>query len=112
MRSTPRLMGAGGGLKARGIAALPGPSSAAASDPDDLSYEKGATKRAELVGVAVKKFVLPEDVTKEALLAVIDEINARRQVHGVLMFRPLPKHLKADQNEICNRLDPRRTWIA
>ena len=27
---------------------------------------------------------------------------------GVLMFRPLPKHLKADQNEICNRLDPKK----
>ena len=29
-------------------------------------------------------------------------------VYGVLMFRPLPKHLKADQDMICNRLDPRK----
>ena len=76
------------------------------ANPSDLSYEKGATKRAELVGVAVKKYELPEDVTKEALLATIDEINADAAIHGVLMFRPLPKHLKADQNEICNKLDP------
>ena len=76
--------------------------------PDDLSYERGATKRAELIGVAVEKFVLPEDVTKEALLKVIDEINANDKIHGVLMFRPLPKHLKADQDEICNRLDPKK----
>ena len=76
--------------------------------PDDLSYERGATKRAETLGVAVEKFLLPEDVTKEALLAVIDDINANEKIHGVLLFRPLPKHLKADQDEICNRLDPRK----
>lgn len=76
--------------------------------PDDLSYEKGATKRAEALGVAVEKFLLPEDVSKEELLRTIDAINANDKIHGVLMFRPLPKHLKADQDEICNRLDPRK----
>ena len=76
--------------------------------PDDLSYERGATKRAETLGVAVEKFVLPEDVSKEELLKVIDDINANDKIHGVLMFRPLPKHLKADQDFICNRLDPRK----
>ena len=77
-------------------------------NPSDLSYEKGATKRAEEVGVAVKNFVLPENATKEELLAVIDQVNADETIHGVLMFRPLPKHLKADQDEICNRLDPKK----
>ena len=75
-------------------------------NPSDLSYEKGATKRAEEVGVAVKNYILPEDATKEDVLKVIDEVNADASVHGVLMFRPLPKHLKADQDEICNRLAP------
>ncbi len=75
-------------------------------NPSDLSYEKGATKRAEEVGVAVKNFVLPEDASKEDVLAVIDQVNADDSIHGVLMFRPLPKHLKADQDEICNRLAP------
>ncbi len=75
-------------------------------NPSDLSYEKGATKRAEEVGVAVKNYVLPVDASKEEVLAVIDEVNADASVHGVLMFRPLPKHLKADQDEICNRLSP------
>ncbi len=77
-------------------------------DASDLSYEKGALKRAELVGVSVKQFILPADATKEMVLAVIDEINADNAIHGVLMFRPLPKHLKADQNEIGNRLDPKK----
>ncbi len=76
--------------------------------PDDLSYEKGATKRAELLGVAVEKIVLPETVTKEELLKVIDDINANDKIHGVLLFRPLPKHLKADEDAICNHLDPRK----
>ena len=75
-------------------------------NPSDLSYEKGATKRAEDVGVAVKNFVLPETATKEEVLAVIDQVNADDSIHGVLMFRPLPKHLKADMDEICNRLAP------
>ena len=76
------------------------------ANPSDLSYESGATKRAELIGVEVKKFVLPGDVTKEELIAQIEALNADDSIHGVLMFRPLPKHLKADQNEICNKLDP------
>ena len=77
-------------------------------NPSDLSYEKGATKRAEEVGVAVKNYILPEDASKEDVLKVIDEVNADDSVHGVLMFRPLPKHLKNDQDEICNRLDPKK----
>ena len=78
------------------------------ANPSDLSYEKGAVKRAELVGVEVKKFELPEDASKEDVLAVIDQVNADDSIHGVLMFRPLPKHLKADQDEICNTLDPKK----
>lgn len=70
--------------------------------------EKGATARAELIGVEVQKFVLPEDVTKEALIAQIEAINADDSIHGCLMFRPLPKHLKADQDEICNHLAARK----
>ncbi|MCI5976787.1 MAG: tetrahydrofolate dehydrogenase/cyclohydrolase catalytic domain-containing protein [Candidatus Faecousia sp.] len=77
-------------------------------NPSDLSYEKGAVKRAELVGVNVVKFVLPEDASKADVLAAIDKVNADDSIHGVLMFRPLPRHLKADQTEICNRLDPKK----
>ena len=78
------------------------------ANPSDLSYEKGATTKGEQVGVDVKKFELPEDATKEEVLALIDQVNADDSIHGVLMFRPPPKHLKNDQNEICNRLDPKK----
>ena len=77
-------------------------------NPSDLSYEKGATKRAELVGVKIVNFVLNAECTREELLAVIDRINADSNIHGCLLFRPLPKHLRAYNDEICNRLDPKK----
>ena len=60
---------------------------------DDLSYERGAMKRCEKIGIAVRQVVLPEDVTQEALLEEVRRLNEDASVHGVLMFRPLPKHL-------------------
>jgi len=75
---------------------------------EDLSYETGATKRAALIGINVVNFVLPEDCTREELLATIDKVNADDSIHGCLMFRPLPKHLRAYNDEICNRLDPKK----
>ena len=74
--------------------------------PDDISYETGATKRCDTLGVEVEKILLPEDVSKEELLEVIDKVNKDDSIHGVLMFRPLPAHLKAVQSEIENALDP------
>ncbi len=70
----------------------------------DLSYERGATKRCDTLGVACDKILLPVDVTQEKLLKVIDDVNHNDDIHGVLLFRPLPKHL--DQNLIENALDP------
>lgn len=77
-------------------------------DPGDLSYERGALKRAAAVGVAVKQFLLPREASAEELLAVIDRINEDDTIHGALLFRPLPAHLRQRQYEICNRLDPKK----
>ena len=44
-------------------------------NPSDLSYEKGATARAELIGVEVEKFVLPEDVTKNTPINIRFTVN-------------------------------------
>lgn len=78
------------------------------AEASDLSYEKGAVQKAALVGVQVVKRELPADVTKEELIRTITALNADDSVHGVLMFRPLPRHLRAEQDEICNCLDPRK----
>ena len=77
-------------------------------NPSDISYEKGAAKRGELVGVEVKKFLLPEDATKEDVEAAIDEVNEDANIHGCLMFQPFPKHLRPFQSQLCNRLDPKK----
>ena len=75
---------------------------------DDLSYEKGAIKKGESVGVDVKVFELPEDASREAVEAVIDRVNGDDSVHGVLVFQPFPAHLRPYQRELCNRLDPQK----
>ena len=64
---------------------------------DDLSYERGAVKRCSQVGVEVKKVVLPEDVDEKTFFAALDELNRDCGVHGILMFRPLPKHLDGEK---------------
>ena len=71
---------------------------------DDLSYERGALKRCEKVGVSVRRFAFPEGVRQEELLAVIERINADPSIHGCLIFRPLPAGL--DEAAVCAALDP------
>lgn len=73
---------------------------------DDISYEKGAMKRCDTVGVAVKNVVLPADVTQEELMANVNALNNDNNVHGVLIFRPLPKHL--DEEAVRNALKPEK----
>jgi len=74
--------------------------------PDDISYEKGATKRCETYGVGVKSIVLPADVTQDVLVNNINALNEDKSVHGVLLFRPLPKHL--DEAAACAALAPEK----
>ena len=75
-------------------------------NPGDISYERGATKRCETLGVVCEKILLPEDVAQEELLRVIDDVNKNDKIHGVLLLRPLPGHL--DQALIENALDPKK----
>ena len=75
-------------------------------NPGDLSYEKGALKRAEKTGIAVKQFVFEETMSQEELVKVIEDINADDSIHGVLMFRPLPKHI--DEKAVCETLAPEK----
>lgn len=74
--------------------------------PDDLSYETGAMKRCDKIGIAVRQFLLPEDCTKEQLLDAVREINADDSIHGCLMFRPLPD--KEMEDAACALLAPEK----
>ena len=71
---------------------------------DDLSYERGALKRCEKAGIAVRQFVLPADCSQDELMAVINEVNTDAAINGCLMFRPLPKTL--DEAAARAALDP------
>ncbi len=57
----------------------------------DLSYERSATKRCASLGIALRKILLPPDVTQRELLRVIGDLNGDPSVHGLLFFRPLPE---------------------
>ncbi len=72
--------------------------------PDDLSYERGAMKRCEKIGVTVKNVVLPADVDQDTFDATLTELNEDPSIHGILMFRPLPKQL--DNEKARQMLNP------
>lgn len=74
--------------------------------PADVAYERGAGKRCEKLGIAVQRYVLPEDCSREALLSCIREINEREEIHGCLMFRPLPD--PEAEREVCALLNPEK----
>ena len=100
---TERLTAQADRLKARGI--IPTLAIVRVGErPEDLSYERGALKRCEKVGIQVKQFVLPKEASHGDLLEVIHQINADQAIHGCLLFRPLPPHM--DEEAICQALDP------
>ena len=71
---------------------------------EDLSYERGALKKCENAGVICTKRVFPADVTEDELLKTIRSLNEDQSVHGILLFRPLPKHL--NERKIINEIAP------
>lgn len=64
---------------------------------DDISYEKGAMKRCAQAGVDVKNVVLPSDVGENEFFKTLNSLNKDDSVHGILMFRPLPKHIDGEK---------------
>lgn len=60
---------------------------------DDLSYERGAVKRAGTVGIEVRPFLHPADVSQAELIDTIRRINEDGTIHGALIFRPLPEQI-------------------
>lgn len=70
--------------------------------PDDIAYQKGATKTMEDLGIAVEVLELAQESTTEQLADVMHKLNTDDKVHGVLMLRPLPQHI--DENKIRNLL--------
>ena len=60
---------------------------------DDLAYERGVLKRFETAGVEVEVTAVESSISQEDLDRTFDGINNDPKVHGILVFRPLPKGL-------------------
>lgn len=75
-------------------------------NPSDLAYERGALKKAETAGIEVKMFVLAEDASQDEVLEAIDVINKDDSIHGILAFRPMPKHI--NDEAIRNAIAPEK----
>ncbi len=74
--------------------------------PDDISYERGATKKLTDFGLAVKSFSYPEDITDDSFRKSFEEVNNDKNIDGILLLRPLPKHI--DESEIERIIDPKK----
>ncbi|MCL2628276.1 MAG: bifunctional 5,10-methylene-tetrahydrofolate dehydrogenase/5,10-methylene-tetrahydrofolate cyclohydrolase [Oscillospiraceae bacterium] len=74
---------------------------------DQISYEKAAIKRSDIVGITTKSIVLPEETTQADVIKNIRSLNEDDKVHGVLILRPLPKHISDDavRTALCTNKD-------
>lgn len=63
---------------------------------DDLAYERGALNRCAKVGVLTEVKELPGDISQEDFVEELRKTNKDKDVHGILVFRPLPKQLKEE----------------
>lgn len=64
---------------------------------DDISYEKGAMKKCDAVGVEVKNVIFSADIAEDKFFEELDALNKDKNVHGILLFRPLPKHIDGEK---------------
>ena len=75
-------------------------------DPASQVYVRNKHKTCEELGIKSEVVALPDSTTKAELLAKIDELNADKSIHGILVQLPLPAAIKAHSDEILNRIDP------
>lgn len=76
------------------------------SKADDLAYEQAAIKRCAGLGIKCNVHEYPEQLTQTELLEEIGKLNEDNDVHGILIFRPLPKHI--DENVIKHAISPQK----
>ena len=74
------------------------------NDPASTVYVGNKKKACEYTGMNSRSYELPEETTEEELLKLIDELNADKEVNGILVQLPLPKHI--DEDKVIRRIDP------
>lgn len=67
------------------------------NDPASSVYVNNKKKACAYTGMESESFELPEETTQEELLSLIEELNGRKEINGILVQLPLPKHI----DEIC-----------
>lgn len=75
-------------------------------NPDDMSYERGATKKLKSFGLDVASYVFPQDISDEAYKKAFKDINEDDEVTGILLLRPLPRTI--NEKDIENMIDPKK----
>lgn len=75
-------------------------------DPASQVYVRNKHKACEELGIHSEQYILPENTGREELLALIAELNGRKEIDGILVQLPLPAHL--DQKEILSAIDPEK----
>lgn len=69
-------------------------------------YVRNKSKACEELGIEYEEFLLASNTTQEELLELINTLNAREDVHGILLQSPIPKHL--DINEAFRTISPKK----
>ena len=63
------------------------------NDSASAVYVRNKSKACNEIGIEFEEFLLPENTTREELLGLIEKINNRKHVNGILLQSPIPKHL-------------------
>ncbi len=73
-------------------------------DPASRVYVNNKKKACAELGMLSEEYALPAETTREELLELIDTLNKRDDIDGILCQLPLPRHL--DEKEVINSIDP------
>lgn len=73
-------------------------------DPASRVYVNNKKKACELVGFRSEEYALPEKTTQEELLNLVNELNEKKDINGILVQLPLPKHL--DDKVVIEAINP------
>ncbi len=74
--------------------------------PDDISYERGAIKRMNTVGLRCDSYVFEESISHAKFVEEFQKINTDPDIDGILLLRPLPKHI--DETVITALISPEK----
>lgn len=75
-------------------------------NPASKVYVKNKSKACEEVGIEYEEFLLDENTTQKALISLIEQLNEREDVSGILLQSPIPAHL--DINEAFRTISPKK----